>query len=125
MNKLEWTDHDGSDVEVDIAYGQFIVVRMAGGLEELYGGRFLCKLKDAEAYCIANIADILPPYKKKRWRAKDGDGYYYVATDGIVEHDNEILHSLDIRRYNSGNYFRTEEEAMASKIYQAYERNDE
>jgi len=123
---LEWIEHDGSAVEVDIAYGQFLVVRMAGGLEELYGsGRFLNTLKGVEAYCIANLSDILPPYEKKRWRAKGGQLYYYVTDIGSVFKRYDEMDGTDNLRYSAGNYFSSREEAKASKIYQGFERIQE
>ena len=46
-----------------------------------------------------------------RWRAKYGEKYYYVSTEGIVLEDKEEGHIVDENRYKFGNYFRTEEYA--------------
>ena len=49
-----------------------------------------------------------------RWRANDGDHYYYllfVDTDLIVTETTDIRTYKDYERYNSGNYFKTSEAA--------------
>lgn len=49
--------------------------------------------------------------RKKRWRAKNGEKYFYIMTDMSVTDDTEANWYYDYSRYESGNYFRTEEEA--------------
>lgn len=49
--------------------------------------------------------------EKIRWRAKEGEYYYYVNADGfvsVIKHTNYIT---DYYRYDFGNYFRTKEQA--------------
>lgn len=45
------------------------------------------------------------------WRGKVGDTYYFLGTNGRVMKDNHYEDSLDDDRYNTGNYFRTKEQA--------------
>ena len=46
-----------------------------------------------------------------RWRAKKGKEYYYVGNQGSVMIDIEGDYCIDEKRYKSGNYFRTKEQA--------------
>ena len=50
--------------------------------------------------------------KCKRWRAKLGETYYYLDSDGGVCDDEEQCFPLDDRCFSIGNYFKTEEEAQ-------------
>lgn len=47
----------------------------------------------------------------KRWRAEDGNYYYHVDDEFIIQKEVEDYMILDNNRYNTGNYFRTKEEA--------------
>lgn len=47
-----------------------------------------------------------------RWRAKEGERYWCMQTDGEVAEDHEIGTDIDDMRYELGNYFKTEEEAQ-------------
>ena len=47
----------------------------------------------------------------KRWRAEDGNYYYHVDDEFIIQKEVEDYMILDNNRYNIGNYFRTKEEA--------------
>ena len=49
--------------------------------------------------------------EKIRWRAKDGENYYYVGNQGFLIVDTEDSHITDKNRYEFFNYFRTEEQA--------------
>ena len=64
--------------------------------------------------------------KPKRWRAKSSVGvavseceghwedytYWYITSEGVIVQDEETNCKADNLRYNIGNYFRTEEEAL-------------
>ena len=64
--------------------------------------------------------------KPKRWRAKSSSGvpvsecegywedysYWYITSDGVIAQDEEMNCNADNLRYELGNYFRTEEEAL-------------
>lgn len=52
-----------------------------------------------------------------RWRANPYDYYYYVGNAGSINKDKEDDTSYDHNRYESGNYFQTEEHAKESNIY--------
>lgn len=47
----------------------------------------------------------------KRWRADDGDTYYYIGSGGEVWSTEEISSDEDDDNYKLGNYFVTDEEA--------------
>lgn len=49
--------------------------------------------------------------EKIRWRAKEGEDYYYITGRGHVVGDEEGGLPEDIERYEFGNYFRTREQA--------------
>lgn len=46
----------------------------------------------------------------KRWRAKRGERYWFARALG-VNSDKEVNHYIDRGRWETGNYFKTEEEA--------------
>lgn len=56
--------------------------------------------------------------KCKRWRASRKGKYWYITPSAIVNYTIEINDDQDNRSYETGNYFRTEEEAkkMVEKI---------
>ena len=59
----------------------------------------------------------------KRWRAEEGEIYYSIAGVDVIKIDSENLVELDNRRYDLGNYFKTEEEAkkiINSKEWQEF-----
>ena len=51
------------------------------------------------------------------WRAKEYGDYWLVHTDGYLENTVDMVLDIDYYRYKVGNYFQTEEDAMASLIY--------
>lgn len=52
------------------------------------------------------------PEDHRRWRAKEDGQYWYVEEDGGVANDYDDKVGTDDRRYELGNYFKTEEEAQ-------------
>lgn len=49
--------------------------------------------------------------ENKRWRSKDGDIYWFVGSNGGPNWSYEINRDSDSFRYDTHNYFQTEEEA--------------
>lgn len=54
--------------------------------------------------------EALTPSNKK-WRAKKDDDYYFIRAEGTVCFDRENEAIVDNSRYDTGNYFKTREEA--------------
>ena len=57
---------------------------------------------------------------RPRWRAKIEDCYIVVSSIGRVETHQEFGQISDDKRYESGNYFQTEELARDSKFYKVF-----
>ena len=57
-----------------------------------------------------------------RWRAKEGERFYYVYLDGSVFDDTDNDCSSDNLRYKSCNYFKTKEaaEKVAEQIREIF-----
>ncbi|HWZ65600.1 MAG TPA: hypothetical protein VNX65_02260 [Patescibacteria group bacterium] len=53
------------------------------------------------------------PEKPKRWRAEDGQRYWFVDQNGTVDYLRDDRYDLDGELYELGNYFRTEAQAEA------------
>jgi len=51
------------------------------------------------------------------WRAKQGEEYWYLEDEGTPSPDEEAGYYADDWRYNTGNYFQTEEAILAYKEY--------
>ncbi|WP_338966208.1 hypothetical protein KSU13_09250 [Fusobacterium nucleatum] len=47
-----------------------------------------------------------------RWRADDGERYYYIDSHQRILDNTDLTHSYDDMRYELGNYFQTKEEAQ-------------
>lgn len=64
--------------------------------------------------CLHDIEAHLPkPEAPKRWRAIACEQYWVVESDGHIIKDQELDMTEDTFRYNTGNYFKTEAEAIA------------
>ena len=64
--------------------------------------------------------------RKKRWRANNELRYYcYVENNGDIFTIEDYQDYLDNSRYEKGNYFRTKEEAKASKFYKVFHQKEE
>ena len=65
--------------------------------------------------------------EKIRWRAKEGEDYYYITGRGHVVGDEEGGLPEDIERYEFGNYFRTQEQAeeAAKRVKEALHKYHE
>ena len=57
------------------------------------------------------------PEESNRWRAEYGEKYWCIGGNGHIYSSTEDEHSTDSYRFNTGNYFKTEEEAEAYKEY--------
>ena len=70
-------------------------------------------------YATADVEEWLEEIKPefKRWRAKDGEPYFYVNHDAGVLSSREDLCPVDNDRHRLGNYFQTKEEAQAHVNY--------
>lgn len=51
------------------------------------------------------------PIIRKRWRAEEGEFYYYITDKGYINFTYDGRSGNDNHRYDSGNYFQTEKEA--------------
>lgn len=49
--------------------------------------------------------------KKQRWRAKEGEPYYYIESNFVLVKKTESSSLLDKNMWDVGNYFRYEDEA--------------
>lgn len=52
----------------------------------------------------------------KRWRAKIGEAYYYIDSDGTIALKEECGTTMDDGRYKFGNYAKTKEELEFKKL---------
>lgn len=50
--------------------------------------------------------------KPKRWRAENGEGYWFCTSRGDIAHGREDYSSENDFTFNTGNYFRTEKEVL-------------
>lgn len=55
--------------------------------------------------------------KRNRWRAQEGEEYFYIFSCGEIDWATEIGADFDNCRYEYGNYFRTQEEARSAVDY--------
>lgn len=58
----------------------------------------------------------------KRWRADDGERYYYINSHQRILDETDLRRSYDDMRYEMGNYFETDKEAQ--KIINSKECQD-
>lgn len=68
--------------------------------------------------CVDNFDDWLeeiPEYK--RWRAEYTEEYWCIGGSGNTHTSTEDGHRVDDYRFDTGSYFKTEEEAKAYKEY--------
>lgn len=79
----------------------------------------MSKIEELEAKMkeLQKEIDDLKKKKTVRWRAEKGGKYYIIDVDfgngiGVCSEDDYII---DNRRYNMGNYFKTQEEAELVK----------
>lgn len=62
--------------------------------------------------------------KRPRWRAEKKNDFYYISVEGKVCTTADMYSKIYDEMYESGNYFKTEEDAKNSKIYKAFHGDD-
>lgn len=108
-------------------------------LKEIMDSDFYCGYKE----CCRNGEGNLPPLKcdkvlcvarvmkPKRWRAKDGDEYWYFDSTYTPQRTTDEYILEDELRYESGNYFKTPElcqqaaEAVRECLMKFHEQQDQ
>lgn len=73
----------------------------------------LLEQKDRLQKELDKLEEMIKAIPKGRWRAKNGEAYYFLAADGNKTDTMEVGSFADCNRFNRGNYFRTKEEACA------------
>lgn len=58
---------------------------------------------------------IILKIPKKRWRAKREEYYYYINHHGCIRSYPDYYDDIESYRYNSGNYFKTKEQAEKAR----------
>ncbi|MGL5099426.1 MAG: hypothetical protein ACRC6B_05240 [Fusobacteriaceae bacterium] len=56
------------------------------------------------------------------WRAKETEGYWHINAYGITEYRREGNCFVDRWLHEARNYFKTEESALESELYEAFEK---
>ena len=69
-------------------------------------------IDDQEKSDLEKFIDYINKKYRKRWRAEQNKGYFYIYSNGLVDETMERYINMDNQRYNLGNYFQTEEEAQ-------------
>ena len=110
--KNVWIDNsDGDKLSIAFENSNFVYYR---SIEKLTPEEF-----QAEFEKLGYVYDFKThTASKKRWRAERGGEYCFFSNLLEVHIDIDIHASLDDKRYNIGNYFKTKEdaEAKASEI---------
>lgn len=73
--------------------------------------KFICGIDEYAQfapYLIATAEEIKP----LKWRAEQGGGYYTIANTIEIMKMYDVRDCFDNKRYQNGNYFKTEVEAM-------------
>lgn len=60
---------------------------------------------------IRKKVDAINKKYKKRWRAENGEEYYFITSTGHATSDTDEYSTTDNDRYRVGNYFETKEQA--------------
>lgn len=71
----------------------------------------LLEQKDRLQKELDKLEEMLKALPKGRWRAENGETYYFLAADSTIMDKTELGSIADCNRFNRGNYFRTQEEA--------------
>lgn len=71
----------------------------------------LLNLSEEEREQLMSLIKKANQNNKKRWRGEEDDHYYFISDCGEILCDYEEKFDGDSYRYQSGNYFKTEEEA--------------
>lgn len=78
----------------------------------------VCVVAKEEAEIIKQRVDAINEKYgiPKRWRAKKGEAYYYIDSDGTIALKEECGTTMDDGRYKFGNYAKTKEELEFKKL---------
>ena len=71
----------------------------------------LSNLSEEEKEQLIKLVKKANQKSKKRWRGEEDDHYYFISDCGEIQCDYEEKFDGDSYHYQSGNYFKTEEEA--------------
>lgn len=84
---------------------------------------FLLHYRDDYNYDVIDFNNLPKRQEPKRWRAEEGQRYYYIDTYFEVSSFKEECHNTDTKLYNLGNYFQTEKEAqeVADKLKKCFQ----
>ena len=63
-------------------------------------------------------------YIRPRWRAEDPEHYYFMAGTGLVAVQKDFGSFENDKHFETGNYFKTEEEAKESKFYKVFHEEE-
>ena len=68
-----------------------------------------------------SIQDLISGVEKiekmgKRWRGRIGGRYYYLNSENRIARDSDYRYHEDKARYELGNYFKTEDEALGVQL---------
>lgn len=99
-----------------------IIVEFKNGDMMAFTGDGKCNNTDKNgALFFEEITIPKSAYIRPKWRAeKDREHYYYVSSYGSVGKDTDYRRNADNKRFEVGNYFKTEEEAKESKFYKVF-----
>ena len=59
-------------------------------------------------------------YKRPKWRAEKFDAYFFVAGTGLLLEQKEFGNIENNAHYETGNYFKSEQQAKESKFYKVF-----
>lgn len=95
-----------------------------------------CKCCDPnEVYYLYPNGDVTSIHKSEeflfdieelpRWRARQGESYYFITSEGLISAAIEDGSFDSSMRYNAGNYFQTDENAVPyrEKFIKLFRRN--
>lgn len=108
------------EIDGDSGFGDFMEIRPATDAEKRRLFDALAKRGKRWNAETKRIEDL------PRWRAKEGERFYYVYIDGSVFDDTDNNCSSDNSRYESCNYFKTREaaERTAEKIRKIFKESE-
>lgn len=72
-------------------------------------------IDDQEKSDLEKFIDYINKKYRKRWRGKRSDKYFSIFGDSEISETTDNYFPEDQRRYEWGNYFKTEEEAQKVK----------
>ncbi len=68
--------------------------------------------KDEDGWNFVECEYRIKPKEPARWRAEEGDAYWYIEDNGLVYGRRDDRETDDNMLYKFGNYFRTKEQAI-------------